>query len=338
MLSVFLNGQFLDAADRPALLSAFDAGIQHGVGLFETMLGRYEPDPSRGDSACWVVHLEEHLERLADSARTLGLASALHLGPLGDAVLETLRRSGLRRARVRLTVTGGDLNLLASARAAGAQGPASPSRHDPTILIVAQPATEYPPAMLDRGVAVTLADTRVSPLDPTASHKTLNYWWRLRELQSAGAKGAGEALVFSVTNHLVGGCVSSAILVKGGELIVPMARGEEGAATAAPGDPARGVAPAPGARTKGVLPSATLPGVTRHALILAAEGLGILTKRRMVTIDDVLAADELLLTNSSWGVLPVARVESATIGAGTPGPVGRDLRQAWDRWCESPAP
>ena len=63
-------------------------------------------------------------------------------------------------------------------------------------MIVVQPATEYPAEMFERGVMAVIADMRVNPLDPMSGHKTLNYWGRLRELQAAAAKRAGEAIVF----------------------------------------------------------------------------------------------------------------------------------------------
>src|SRR5262245_24687734 len=116
MSTVFLDGQFVDQND--ARVSAFDAAVQHGVGVFDTMVGGV-----RGDGSTWVLQVEEHLERLAGSARELGLSESIRAAGLVDAVLETVRRSGLAagsRARVRITVTGGDLNLLT--RGAGASG------------------------------------------------------------------------------------------------------------------------------------------------------------------------------------------------------------------------
>ena len=98
MATVFLNGRFLDQGE--ARVSAFDAGMQHGVGLFETMLG--------GTTALdetWVYRLDEHLERLAGSARELGLAEQLRVQGLYDAVMETVARAGHARTRVRVTVT-----------------------------------------------------------------------------------------------------------------------------------------------------------------------------------------------------------------------------------------
>jgi D-alanine transaminase len=49
---------------------------------------------------------------------------------------------------------------------------------------------------------------------------------------------------------------------------------------------------------------------------------------RRLEVDDVLGADEVFLTNSSWHVLPVVRVEQRTIGAGAPGESTRTLRAA----------
>ena len=48
-----------------------------------------------------------------------------------------------------------------------------------------------------------------------------------------------------------------------------------------------------------------------------------------LTIDDVLAAEECFLTNAAWGVLPVVRVEKATIGGAKPGILTRQLREKW---------
>lgn len=338
--AILLNGRFLDSPDD-ARLSAFDAGLQHGVGLFETMTGGVRPDTGE----VWVHRLDEHIERLATSARELDLAESLNARALEESVLATLERSGLPRARIRLTITGGDLNLLTrAAESAGAGQRAVPP--DPTLLIVAQPATAYPAPMYERGVAITLAQTRANPLNPFEGHKTLNYWWRLRELRQSAAKGGAEALVLSVTNHLASGCVSNLFLVKDGVLLTPIARGEEGRASNTPDAPEAfrpgGADDAPPAdapkQARGTyLASPVLPGITRQWAIDKAELKGRTVERRMLALDDLLGADEVFLTNSSWGVLPVVRVERTPVGASagardddaSPGPVARMLIEEW---------
>ena len=101
------------------------------------------------------------------------------------------------------------------------------------------------------------------------------------------------------------GAVSNVFLVKDGQLLTPLARGEEqGGALAAP----------------------VLPGITRAEVIRIAESHRISVQRRMLTVSDLLEADELFLTNSSWQVLPATRVEKKDIGDGKVGAVTRQLR------------
>lgn len=284
---VWLNGTFIDRDQ--ASVSVFDAGFQHGVGLFETMLAR------NGS----IFRIEAHLDRLANSARELLLTQRLRIDPLADAVELTLKRNNLQQARVRLTLTGGNLNALEQT---------GKSQVDPTILIVAQPPTVYPKEFFENGVMVMIADGRENPLHPMAGYKTLNYWPRIRALQIAASKRAGEALWFTVSNHLASGCVSNVFLVKDGRLLTPIARGEE---------------------EKGALPAPVLPGITRAAIIELADDMDIEITRKMLDINDVLSADEVFLTNSSWGVLPVVAVEQSQIGIGHVGEITRRLRSAW---------
>lgn len=286
-MEVWLNGTFVKRDE--ARISAFDAGFQHAVGLFETMLARQGR----------VFRPRRHVERLAGSARELLLSERIQVDPLVEAVQHALDHSELEDARIRLTVTGGDLNYLQST---------GQKQVDPTIMIACQPPTAYPDTFFTRGVRVTVADGRENPFDPHAGHKTLSYWPRIHALQIAGTKEAAEALWFTVSNHLASGSVSNVFIVKDGELLTPYARGEEVA---------------------GAVPAPVLPGITRQAIIELAEARNMTVQRKMLDIDDVLGAAEVFLTNSSWGVLPVVSVEKERIAAGEPGEITTQLREDW---------
>jgi branched-subunit amino acid aminotransferase/4-amino-4-deoxychorismate lyase len=162
--------------------------------------------------------------------------------------------------------------------------------------------------MFTRGVGVVVPAARATRHDPGAGHKTVNYWWRLQALRQAAAVGMGECLVLTDTNHLCGGAVSNVFLVKDGTLLTPIARGEE---------------------AENASNSPTLPGVTRGTVMEYAAEAGIAVERRVLDINHVLGADEVFLTNSGWGVLPVVRVEGQVVGAGTPGPVTAKCRALW---------
>lgn len=288
---VWVNGTFVER--DAARVSAFDAGLLHGVGLFETMLA----------TAGRVFRLERHMARLERSARELGLSERLRIEALGEAVEGVVARSGLAegdaRARVRLTLTGGDLNLLERS---------AQSQTDPTIVISVTPATSYPAEMFEKGVGVLIAATKANPLNPHDAHKTLNYWWRLRALQEAAGKRMGEALILQVTNHVCGGAVSNLFAVRDGTLMTPLAHAEE---------------------ERGAMPSPVLPGITREAIIELGDRIGVGCARKLMNIADVLDADELFLTNASWGLLPVVGVEAKPIGDGRPGELTRRLREMW---------
>jgi branched-chain amino acid aminotransferase len=285
-MKIWLNGQFVPESE--AKIGAFDAGVQHAVGLFETMRAYHGK----------VFGLDAHIQRLISSAQTLGLSRDLQSEPLAQAVQQTVKENDLLDARIRLTITGGDLSLLSAA------SDGAPVEHRPSILIHATAPTAYPEAFLTEGVTVAIADSRTNPLDPLAGHKTLSYWGRLRELTLAASRGAAESLWLTVTNHLAGGSVSNILLIKDGTILSPFARGEE---------------------VDGALPAPVLPGTTRAEILKIAADEGIPVQRKMLSIDDALSADEIILTNSSWVVLPVIAVEAQSIGDGKVGPVTTQL-------------
>jgi len=299
-MDIYLNGEMIPA--EKATVSLSDAGFTHAVGLFETM-------------ACVngiVFRLIPHLQRLAQSAVELGLVRYLDHEPLAVAVKQTLKHNKIVDARLRLTLTAGDLNLLKPADS-NSGGP------QPTLAIVPSEPTQYDPTYFEQGIQVLVAPPALSPFDPMAGHKTLNYWSRLRTLRQAASVGAGEAIWLMATNHIACGAISNVFLVKDGKLLTPIARGEE---------------------VEGGLPAPVLPGITRAAVLECAELAGIEAKRQMLTIEDLLEADEVFLTNSSWNLLPVRQVEKSDIGDGAVGPITRQLRAALleciDRETSSP--
>ena len=301
-MDVWLNGQFVPS--NQATVAVFDAGFQHGVGLFETLCV-YNGRPFRPG---------EHVKRLVESARELHLSEKIRVEPLIEALETTVEHNKFDRARVRLTVTGGNLNMLQSGNT---------TEHDPTVLVVVQSPTPYPDDFFENGIGVTIAPGRLSPWLPSAGHKTLDYWSRILALQEAAACRAGESLWLTPEANVACGSVSNIFLVQDDTLLTPPAR------TETPVDS----------------PSPVLPGITRAAVLELAVGRRV--ERRNLSLDDLLAADEVFLTNSSWQVLPVTSLllrtrqdgedgEEGSVGIehravgedGCVGPVTSDLRTA----------
>ena len=98
---IYIDGEFLPKAE--AKVSVFDHGLLYGDGVFEGIRsynGR-------------VFKLDEHLERLYDSAKSIMLQIPIPIETMKETVLETLRRNHLTEAYIRLVVTRGvgDLGL-----------------------------------------------------------------------------------------------------------------------------------------------------------------------------------------------------------------------------------
>ena len=291
-MDVWLNGEIVPA--ERAAIRADDAGLQHAVGLFETMLVAH--------ARAW--RLEQHLDRLEASAAELGIERAVDRDAMTAAVEGVIEHNGLERGRVRLTLTPGSLSMLQRAAASVEE---NGSGLAPTLLVQAGPATATDPASRERGISVVIGPAAANPFDPMAGHKTLSYWARLRSLREAAAAGAGETIWLQVTNHLAGGAVSNLFLVRDGELFTPIARGEE---------------------KEGALPAPVRPGVTRAAVIEIAQREGIPVHRRMLSAADLVDADEAFVTNSGWLLLPITRVERSDIADATVGPTTRRILDA----------
>jgi branched-chain amino acid aminotransferase len=78
-----------------------------------------------------------------------------------------------------------------------------------------------------------------------------------------------------------------------------------------------------------------LEGITREAVIELARAGGREVREVPLTKHDVYIADECFLTGTAAEVIPVVKVDSRKIGAGTPGPVTLDLKERFHKLARS---
>jgi len=296
----WINGSFVD--EDQAAVSVRDTGLLHAAGIFTTMRavgGR----PFR---------LDLHLARLRRSSDALFIPIPYRDEQLEQAVIELLRRNSLADARLRLTVT----------RGRATDDPLHGMRLDPTVLLTATAFEPYPQEYYRRGMtAVVLDEQKANPYDIQAGHKTLNYFSRLAALHSAARRGAGEALWFNVHNYLQSGSISNVFVVSAGRLITPPTPQEmqdQAVASAIP-----------------YPKSAVLPGITRQLIIDLARREGMDVVLGALNIHELLNADEVFITNSVMGVMPVCRIERRAIGQDRPGPVTIRLSELYAQMLEA---
>jgi len=180
----------------------------------------------------------------------------------------------------------------------------SEQQRKPTLLITATQLRPYPPEYYRKGVLVVLCPYRQNPSEPTYGHKTTSYFPRMIALNLAHQKRAAEALWFTTDNRLAEGCVSNVFLVKGSVLYTPP------------------------------IETPVLAGVARKTVCQMAFAESIEFVEKALSIDDVLGADEILLTNVIMEVMPVVRVEQHAVGQGNVGPMAKRLKARFDELIE----
>ncbi len=170
-----------------------------------------------------------------------------------------------------------------------------------TLLITAAKFRPYPPEYYKKGVLVVLCPFKQNPIDPASGRKTTSYFSRMIALNMAHQKRAAEAIWFTVDNRLAEGCISNVFLVKDSVLYTPP------------------------------INTPVLPGVARKTVCLLAKQNSIKLTEKDLSIDDLLGADEIFLTNVIMQVMPITRVENHTVGDSRVGDVTKKLQTSFDR-------
>ncbi len=243
-----------------------------------------------------VFRLDAHLARFAAVARAVGLELPGGIARVRAIVLDTVRAHGGAEAYVRLIATRGD----------GPLGIDPTQCARPRILCLVDRVAIYPEEKLQRGVDLVTSSLRRPPadaLDPRV--KSLNYLNNVLATLEARQRGADDALLLNHAGMVAEASVANVFVHRDGELLTPP--------------------PTDGA----------LEGITRATVLELAGAQGIPARERSLGRFDLFAADEVFLTGSGAGIVPVRSLDSRLIGAGRPGPVWAKLHAAFADACAS---
>jgi branched-chain amino acid aminotransferase len=233
-----------------------------------------------------VFELDPHIDRLYASAQALALEIPVSRVDLVEAMMETVRRNGIRDGYVRLVVTRGkgDLGL----------NPAKCPRA--TVFCIADGITLYPEEVYERGFKVaTLATRRNDPQAVNPAIKSLNYLNNVIGALELRDRAVNEGLFLTTAGYVCECTADNFFLLKGRKLMTPH--------------------PALGA----------LGGITRAVVMRLGALMGLEVEEGFYTLYDVYNADEAFLTGTAAEVGPVVEVDGRVIGAGVPGPVTREI-------------
>ena len=241
--------------------------------------------------------IDAHLERFLRSCRRWRLDPGLTPAQITEVLAQCVRLSGMRASYVEMICTRGQ--------------PPWGSR-DPRLAVNQFYAFAVPYVWIanaeqrEKGLHLMVSDVQRIPaasVDPTAK----NYHWNDLTMGLLGAldAGADSVLLVDASGNVVEGPGFNVFCVRNGTLVTP----NEG----------------------------MLEGVSRRTVIEIAQSLGLTLQARAVPADELRTADEVFISTSGGGVLPVTRVDGRAIGDAMPGPITRRLVQTYWNWHADPA-
>lgn len=167
----------------------------------------------------------------------------------------------------------------------------------PTLAIMTHAFPEPPAEIYSQGAALmTVEHTREMP-----AAKTTNYLTMIANKPRAAEAGAFE-LLYHENGRVTEGASASVYAVRDGRVLAPGTDVLHG--------------------TVGAL---VLERARSRRDVVACD----------ITLDAMLGADEVFLTSTTRGVVPIVRIDEHAIGDGTPGPITRELMREFDSIIEA---
>ncbi|RNA67938.1 branched-chain-amino-acid transaminase [Alteribacter keqinensis] len=271
---IFLSGRFVKKEE--ATVSVYDHGFLYGDGVFEG-IRVYSGN---------IFKLEEHLNRLYDSAQSIMLNVPYSMEEMAAIIVGTVQKNELDSAYIRVVVSRGPGNL--------GLDPSHCSK--PQVVVIAEELNMFPKELYDKGLRVgSVASRRNRPDVLSPQVKSLNYLNNILVKMEANQAGVDEALMLNDQGYVTEGSADNIFIVKKGTIYTPPVY------------------------------LGALEGITRNAIIDLAKEHGYTLEEKPFTRHDVYVADEVFLTGTAVEVIAVVDVDSRKIADGKPGKVTKHL-------------
>lgn len=240
--------------------------------------------------------LDDHIERFLSGMGKLRMSIPHSRGDLRSILVDCVRASGLREAYVEMICT---------------RGLPKPGSRDLRTCTNRFFAFAVPfvwianPQKQTKGLNLIVSRwQRIPPksVDPTVK----NYHWldMVMGLFEAYDRGGETAVVVDTRGNLIEGPGFNIFAVKDRTFTTP----------------ARGV----------------LEGITRRTAIELATEYGYEVVQRNLPADEARTADEVFVTSTAGGIIPITKIDGRAIGSGTPGPVTQELQDGYWALHEDP--
>lgn len=195
-LLVYIDNDYIKKS--MAKISVFDHGLLYGDGVFEGIR-------SYGG---FVFKLDEHIDRLYNSAKYISLSIPLSKNEIKEKILETLRKNKLKDAYIRVVVTRGKGDLGLDPRKCP----------KPSIFIITDKITLYEKTAI-KAVTSSIVRNAGTALSPMV--KSLNYLNNILARIEANRAGVDEAIMLNQRGYVSEGTGDNLFIIKDSIIITP---------------------------------------------------------------------------------------------------------------------
>src|ERR1044072_2001949 len=238
-----------------------------------------------------LFRLDSHLSRFYTSAQVYGLEIPFERSALASSIVEVIQGSEFGSCYVRPLCYYGSNTLVLH-----------PANCPVEVVILAWPWPAYLGAIgLEKGVRVTVSKWRKfhSEMMPTTAKACGQYLNSILAVRDAFKRGFDEALLMNSEGHLAEGSGENLFIVRDGELITNDER------------------------------DSILMGITRDSVISIGRDLGYRVVTRIMTLEDLINADEAFFTGTAAEVTPIREVDGVGINGGRRGPVTERIQRVF---------
>ena len=280
---IWMDGQFVswDEANVHVLTHA----LHYGFAAFE---GIRCYKGSRGSA---IFRLNEHVDRLFESAHIMAMNVPYSKKEVADAILETVRVNQLESCYIRPLLFvgyGGEMGLY-------------PGNNPVRLSIAAWPwGTYLGEDALKHGIRAKLSSFTRHHVNVSMTRAKASGHYINSVLAKCEAKNAGydEAILLDPEGYVAEGTGENVFIVKRGVIkTTPL--------------------------------TSILEGITRDAIMKLAQERKIPVVEERFTRDAMYVADEVFLTGTAAEVTPVREIDDRTIGEGKRGPMTTILQKAY---------
>jgi branched-chain amino acid aminotransferase len=279
---IWMDGKLVEWSD--AKIHVLTHTLHYGTGVFE---GVRAYETSDGPA---IFRLEDHTNRLFESAKLIGMQIPYDAKELNDAQSEVVKINNLKNAYIRPMCFYGSEGM----------GLRADNLKVHTIIAAWDWGSYLGDDKILNGIKVKVTDF------PKRSEKSMlhkakasgNYLYSMLALKDALNSGYDEALILDIDDNVNEGSGENFFMIINNTIHTPK-------------------------------DATVLNGITRQTVMKIARDLNYRVEETNISVDDVKSSDEAFFTGTAAEVTPIIQVDNVKINDGKPGEITKKIQKIY---------